>query len=243
MKMIPSILKFNELLRIIKRGKYEENPKKHEKYKNLAFLTFEKSRNPKLSWSKNRSILKETWGHCFNSLKFQPNASNMWELLGDASFERTETGIALMAYQKTLEMHPENEELLRFKSSETTKLNNLLVALLGERLPLKIHYSLLKCINCGVSGKMYQYHDTKKYMVRSGPVKHKVTSSIIVPLCENCNASPKHNTRRNLKYGMNGASIRVGGRQAFSYDLWQSYVVLEKYKAGQIDTKLFNSFA
>ncbi len=239
--MIPSYGKFKELLKIIEEGKYKENPKKHEKYKDLALITFEKSRNPKLSWSQSHAILHDTWGHCFNSIKFQPNSSNMWELLGDTSYERADTGLALLAYQKALELHPQNEEKLKLKKTEITRLNTLLIALLRGKLPLEIQFYLLNCISCGASGNMYPYRDIKKYTVTAAPVKYKITSNIVVPLCEKCNASPKQNARRNLKYGTNGASVKVGKGQPFSYDLWKSYVILEKFKAGQIDDDLFNS--
>lgn len=240
-KMIPSFKKFKELLRIIEKGKYQENPKKHEKYKTLALITFEKSMNPKFSWSQSHAVLKDTWGHCFNSLKFQPNSSDVWELLGDTSYERTETSIALLAYQKALELHPENEEQLRLKILEISKLNKLYVALELGKLPIELQFYLLKCINCGADGVLYPYLDIKKYTVSTGPTKYKITSTITVPLCETCNASPKRNARKNLSYGINGAGVKVGRGKPFSYDLWKEYVILEKFKAGLIDNELFDS--
>jgi len=234
-KMRPSYKKINELLRKTETGKYKENPKKHERYKKFALRTFEKSRNPKLSWSQIYSTLRTTWENCYRSLKAQPNSSNMWELLGDASYERTETGIALLAYEKALELHTENEENLRLKIYEISKLNNLFIALLEGKLPLRAQFYLLKCFNCGASGKLYPYRDFKKYTVSTGPTKYKVTSDIVVFLCEICNASPKRNTRRNLKYAISGALVKVGKGVSISYSLWKSYVILEKFKAGQID--------
>ena len=132
-------------------------------------------------------------------------------------------------------------EKLDKKKSEIAKLNTLLIALLGGKLPIETQFYLLRCINCGTSGTLYPHLDIKNYTRTTGPTKYKITSKIIVPLCEKCNVSPKQNARRNLKYGTNGATVNVGKGQSLSYDLWKSYVVLEKFKAGQIDSELFNS--
>lgn len=242
--MLPSWKKFEELLKTIEKGKYKENPKnlnKHEKYKTLASMTFEKATNPKYSWSQSFRILKDTWGHCFNSLKFYPNAPDVWELFGDTSYERCEMGLALLAYEKALEHHPENEEQIRLKRAETTKLAKLFITLERGELPINVQFFLLKCINCGANGKLNPYVDIKRYTVSNGPVKYKMTATTVVPLCDNCNTSPKSNARRNLKYGSYGAAVKVGKGGPLAFNLWRQYVILEKFKAGQIDDDFFNA--
>lgn len=239
--MIPSIKQFNELLRIIEIGKHKENLEKHKKYMQSALITFQKAMNPNTPLSKRFSILQATWGHCFNSIKFKPNSPSMWELLGDASYERTETVIGLLAYKKALEFHPENEESIKLKITEFSKLAKLYIALDSHILPLDILMSLLECICCGANGHLTPNRVRRTYTVPAGPVKYKITSDITVPLCDNCMSSPKKNAKKNLKYGSNGAGVKVGKGSPFSYTLWQKYVILEKYKSGLIDQELLNA--
>ncbi|MEJ2294440.1 MAG: hypothetical protein P8Y23_06680 [Candidatus Lokiarchaeota archaeon] len=125
--MIPSIGQFEELLKIIEKKKYKENLKKHEKYMASAQITFQKAMDPKTPLSKRFSILQETWGHCFNSIKFKPNSPGMWELLGDASYERTQINLSLLAYKKALEFNPENEDIINLKIREFSKINKLFI--------------------------------------------------------------------------------------------------------------------
>ena len=242
--MIPSWKKLEELLKTIEKGKYKENPKnlsKHEKYKTLASMTFEKATNPKYSWSQSFRILKDTWGHCFNSLKFHPNAPDVWELFGDTSYERCEMVLALFEYDKALEQHPENEEKIRLKRAETAKIANLFIALESEQLPINVQFHLLICIGCGADGKLNPYVDIKRYTVNTGAMKYKMTATTTVPLCDNCNTSPKSNARRNLKYGSNGVAVKVGKGKPLAFSLWKQYVILEKFKAGLIDDEIFSA--
>ena len=239
--MIPSVAQFNELLRIIEKGKYKENLKKHDKYMVLAQDTFQKAMNPKTPLSKRFSILQETWGHCFNSIKFKPNSPGMWELLGDASYERTQINVALLAYKKSLELNPENNDAINLKIREFSKLNKLFSLLESHKLPSEILLNLLECISCGANGHLTPFRVRKTYTVNAAPVKYKITSDINVPLCDNCMTSPEHNAKKNLTYGSDGVGINVGKGRSFSYELWQKYVILEKYKSGQINQELLNA--
>jgi tetratricopeptide (TPR) repeat protein len=239
--MIPSIGQFNELLKIIEKGKYKENLKKHEKYMASAQITFQKAMDPKTPLSKRFTILQETWGHCFNSIKFKPNSSYMWELLGDTSYERTQINVALVAYKKALEFNPENKDTINLKIREFSKLNKLFILLESHKLPPQILLNLLECISCGSNGHLTPYRVRKTYTVHAAPVKYKITSDISVPLCDNCMTSPEHNAKKNLTYSSDGVGVNVGKGRSFSYVLWQKYVILEKYKSGQINQELLDT--
>lgn len=239
--MIPSIGQFNELLKIIEKGKYKENLKKHEKYMASAQITFQKAMDSKTPLSKRFTILQETWGHCFNSIKFKSNSPYMWEFLGDVSYERTQISLALLAYKKALEFTPENEDAINLKIREFSKLNKLFILLESHKLPPEILLNLLECISCGTSGHLTPYRVRKTYTVSAAPVKYKITSDISVPLCDICMNSPEHNAKKNLKYGTGGAVVNVGKGRSFSYELWQKYVILKKYKSGKINPKLLNA--
>lgn len=86
---------------------------------------------------------------------------------------------------------------------------------------------------------MNPYTDSKRYTVVEGPYKYKMTTTTTVPLCDKCNVKPKSNARKNLSYGSGGAFVKVGKGGPLAYSLWREYVILDKYKAGQIDEELF----
>jgi len=117
----------------------------------------------------------------------------------------------------------------------------LFIALESEQLPINVKFHLLICIGCGADGKLNPYVDIKRYTVNTGAMKYKMTATTTVPLCDNCNTSPKSNARRNLKYGSNGVAVKVGKGRPLAFSLWKQYVVLEKFKAGQIDDEIFSA--
>ena len=117
----------------------------------------------------------------------------------------------------------------------------MFIALETEQLPINVLFHLLICIGCGTSGKLNPYVDIKRYTVSTGAMKTKYTATTNVPLCDNCNTKPKSNARRNLKYGSNGVAVKAGKGRPLDYMLWKQYVILEKFKAGQIDDEIFNA--
>lgn len=232
---------FKNLLEIDNSSEFKENLKKFNKFKNLAQEKFEKAMQIDTNLSKRVDLINEAWENALKSIKNKPNSPAMWELIGDCYFELTRPDHAILAYKKSLEFNPENDDKLKQKISELSKLNSLFFALERKKIPAEIELLLLKCINCGASGKLYPYRDVKNYTVSQVTFKMKMTSNIIVPLCEKCIKSPKYSARRNLRYGINGAVIRAGSGN-FDYLSWKKYTILEKYKSGQLSPEILEAF-
>jgi hypothetical protein len=245
--MRPTSNKFNDLIKTIESGKYQKNVKKqekimakHVKFKNLAIETFQKAMDPACPEGKRYYILQDTWGHCFNALKFYPRVAELWELMGDSSFERAEPHVALLAYRKVLEMQPTEEERIKKKILEVAQLRDLFLAMDNNLLPISILLNILKCVNCGAIGDLIPLRVTKNYTTTTGAIKYRIHSEITVPLCLECMTKSKKNATRNISYhGREGAVVRVA-KGWFLFDLWKKMAVLQNYKVGYIDPEVFS---